>query len=297
MNELDGMETFIAVADAKGFRAAGERLGVSGSAVSQTIRRLEQRLGIALVHRTTRSVRLTEAGERLYAAVRPALDEIRAAALAVGDLADRPRGTLRLSVSGSAASVLRGALLDGFLAAFPEVNLDVIVTHDTSDIVAGGFDAGIRLGEVIDQDMIAVAASVEQRLLVVGAPSYFARHAAPAHPRDLASHTCFAWRASLDTAPYRWEFTEDGRDFSVAVDARVTSNDVHLLLRLAATGAGLTACMEEIVRAPIASGELMPVLEAYSPPFPGYFLYYPQRRHMSPPLRALVDFLRRARRD
>jgi len=294
-DDLDGIATFVAVAQAKGFRAAGTRLGVSGSAVSQALRRLEERLGVALVQRTTRSVRLTEAGERLYASVRPALDEVRAAVLAVGEMADQPRGTLRLSVSGSAESFLRGPALEGFVAAYPDVRLDIIVGVGTTDIVAGGYDAGIHLGELIDQDMIAVPASGQQRLVVVGAPAYLARHGAPAHPRELTAHACISWHPDLAAIPYRWEFTEDGHDFSVAFEARVVTNDIPLMVRLARAGVGLTMLMEEVVRPLIERGELVPVLEEFSTPFPGFYLYYPHRRHASPALRALIDYLLRMR--
>ena len=184
-DELDGMTTFVAVAEAKGFRAAGERLGVSHSAVSQALRRLEERLGIALVQRTTRSVRLTHAGERLYASVRPALDEVRAAVAAVGELGEAPRGTLRLHLTTGAETYFNGPLLAGFLAVHPHVRLDVGVSETTVDIVAEGYDAGARLGEVIDKDMIAVPVSGDIRLVVVAAPSYFEQHPIPRHPREL----------------------------------------------------------------------------------------------------------------
>jgi len=293
--DLDGIATFVAVADARGFRAAGARLGVSGSAVSQSLRRLEERLGVALVQRTTRSVRLTEAGERLYAAVRPALGAMHAAVESVGELAGQPRGTLRLSVSASAESFLRGPTLEGFIAAYPGVRLDIIVGRGPADIVAGGYDAGVQLGEMIDQDMIAVSASGRQRLVVVGAPAFLARHGAPAHPRDLGAHACITWRAAPDAVPYRWEFTEDGHDFAVAFDARVATNDIPLMLRLARAGVGLTMLMEEVVRPHIERGELVEVLAEFSTPFPGFYLYYPHRRHASPALRALIDYLLRIR--
>ncbi|HEX6748261.1 MAG TPA: LysR family transcriptional regulator [Longimicrobium sp.] len=296
-DDLDGIATFVAVADAKGFRAAGARLGVSGSAVSQALRRLEERLGVALVQRTTRSVRLTEAGERLYAAVRPALDEVRAAVQAVGEMADQPRGTLRLSVSGSAESFLRGPVLEGFLRAYPEVRLDLIVGRGPADIVAGGYDAGVQLGEMIEQDMVAVPASGKQRMVVVASPAYLARHGAPAHPRDLTSHACINWHAGPGAPPYRWEFTEDGHDFSVGFEARVVTNDVPLIVHLARTGVGLAMAMEEIVRPSIARGELVEVLGEFSTPFPGFYLYYPQRRTASPALRALIDYLLRLRQE
>src|SRR5215207_8018546 len=217
--DLNAMAVFVAVAEAKGFRAAGARLGVSGSAVSQALRRLEERLGVALVQRTTRSVRLTEAGERLYAAARPALEELRAAVAELGELGGAPRGTLRLHAAGAAEGFLSGPLIAGFLAAHPHVGLDLFVSDEPVDIVAEGYDAGIRLGEVIDKDMIAVPVSGDLRLVVVGAPSYFAKHPKPRHPRDLVEHDCINWHPTAAAAPYRWEFTErgpnGGRDFSV----------------------------------------------------------------------------------
>jgi len=292
---LEGIPLFVAVAEARGFRAAGKRLGVSGSAVSQALRRLEERLGVALVQRTTRSVRLTEAGERLYASVRPALDEVRAAVQAVGELADEPRGMLRLTVSASAESFLRGPTLEGFLAAYPHVRVDLIVGSEPVDIVAAGYDAGVRLGEMIDQDMTAVPASGRQRMVVVGAPEYLARHGAPAHPRDLVRHTCINWHPTPDAPPYRWEFTENGHDFTVAFDARVVTNDVPLMLRLARAGVGLAMVIEEVARPLVRRGELVEVLGEFSTPFPGYYLYYPQRRHTSPALRALIDYLLQVR--
>jgi DNA-binding transcriptional LysR family regulator len=293
---LDGMAVFVAVAEAKGFRAAGERLGVSGSAVSQALRRLEERLGVALVQRTTRSVHLTDAGERLHAAARPALEDLRAAVAAVGELSGEPRGTLRLHVAGAAESFLSGPLLAGFLDAHPHVRLDLFVSDEPLDIVAAGYDAGIRLGEVIDRDMIAVPVSGDLRLVVVGAPSYFARRGQPTHPRDLAEHDCINWHPTAKASPYRWEFTENGRDFSVDVRARVLTNDPALNVRLARAGAGLTLA-DDRVRDHVARGDLVPVLEEFSTPFPGFYLYYPQRRHASPALRALIDYLRRTRKE
>ena len=297
-DDLDGMTMFAAVAEARSLRAAGDRLGISGSAVGQALRALEARLGVALVQRTTRSLRLTAAGERLYDGVRPALDEVRAAVAAVGELGDAPRGTLRLHVSGAADAVLGGPLLAEFLAAHPRVDLDVLVSAAPVDVVAAGYDAGVQLGEVIDRDMIAVPVSGALRLLVVGAPAYFARRPAPRHPRDLVEHVCLNWHPTPDAPPYRWEFTEPGpdsaRDFAVAVPSRVLTNDSGLNLRLARAGVGLTMPLEDRVRDDVARGALVPVLEAFCTPFPGYYLYYPQRRHASPALRALIEHLRRA---
>lgn len=295
-DELDGMATFVAVAEARGFRAAGERLGVSHSAVSQTLRKLEERLGVALVQRTTRSVRLTDAGERLYASVRPALDEVRSAVAAVGELSGAPRGTLRLHLTTGAETYFNGPLLAGFLAAHPHVRLDLSVSETTVDIVAEGYDAGARLGEVIDKDMIAVPVSGDIRLVVVAAPAYFERHPVPRHPRELVEHECLAWHPTPDAPIYRWEFTEAGRHFSVAIPSRVLTTDPAMNVRLARAGAGITMVREDRVRDVIAAGELVPVLAEFCLPFPGYYLYYPQRRHASPALRAFVDYLRATRR-
>jgi DNA-binding transcriptional LysR family regulator len=294
-DELDGMATFVAVAETKGFRAAAQRLGLSHSAVSQALRRLEERLGVALVRRTTRSAHLTEAGERLYASMRPVLDEVRAAVAAVSELGDQPRGTLRIQVTTGSEGYFSGPLLAGFLAAHPQVRLDLAVSEAPVDIVAQGYDAGVRLGEVIDRDMIAVPVSGDIRLVVVGTPLYFARHPAPTHPRDLAEHECIGWHPTADAPPYRWEFTENGRDFSVAVAARVITTDPSINIRLALAGAGVTMAREDRVRADIESGALVAVLDEFSTPFPCYYLYYPQRRHASPALRALTDYLRRER--
>jgi DNA-binding transcriptional LysR family regulator len=294
--DLNLMAVFAALAEAKHFRVAGERLGVSASAVSQALRRLERQLGVVLAHRTSRSVRLTEAGERLYAGVRPALDEVRATVAAVGELGDEPRGTLRLSVANAAESFLSGSLLAGFLAAHPHVDLDVDVSNAPLDIVREGYDAGIRLGEVIDRDMIAVPVSGDLRLLVVGAPAYFVRHPTPTHPRDLAAHEILNWHPTPDAPPYRWEFTEGGREFSVALRGRLLTTEAAVLVRLARAGVGLAMLFEDQVREDVARGTLVPVLEAFSAPFAGFYLYYPERRHASAALRALVDYLRRERR-
>ena len=296
-DELDGMATFVAVAEAKGFRAAGERLGVSHSAVSQTLRRLEERLGVALVQRSTRSVHLTEAGDRLYASLRPALDDVRAAVAAVGELGDAPRGTLRLHTSTIAETMIGESLLTSFLGDHPHVQLDLVVSDASVDIVADGYDAGIQLGEVIDKDMIAVPVTGDLRLAVVGAPSYFSRRGVPKHPRELVEHDCLNWHPTPATPPYRWEFVENGRNFAVAVPARVLSTHSALNRRLAIAGLGVTMAFEAHVRDALASGQLVRVLEKFCEPFPGYYLYYPQRRHASRALRALIDHIRRWRAD
>jgi DNA-binding transcriptional LysR family regulator len=295
-DELEGMAVFIAVAEARSLREAGERLGVSGSAVSQALRKLEDRLSVTLVQRTTRSLRLTEAGERLHAAVRPAFDDVRSAVAGIGELAETPQGTLRLHTSSVAQRTFGGSLLTEFLAAHPHVRLDLVVSEAPVDIVAEGFDAGIQLGEVIDKDMIAVPLTGDLRLAVVGAPSYFARRGVPAHPRDLVEHDCLNWHPTADAPPYRWEFTEKGRGFSVAVPARVLSTDSSLNRLLAIAGLGVTLAFETHVRDALERGQLVSVLEKFCAPFPGYYLYYPQRRQASRALRALVAHLQQWRR-
>jgi len=296
-DELDGMATFVAVAEAKGFRAASARLGVTHSAVSQTIRRLEERLDVTLVRRTTRSVHLTEAGERLYSALRPALDEVRAAVAAVGELGDEPRGMLRIHSASAAETMFGESLIAGFLQECQHIQLDLVVSDAPVDIVADGYDAGIQLGEVIDKDMIAVPVTSDLRLTVVGAPGYFARRGVPKHPRDLTKHDCLNWHPTVDTPPYRWEFTENGRDFSVTVPARVLSTHAVLNRRLAISGLGLTLAIKDHVEDALKRGELVSVLEKFCVPFPGYYLYYPQRRQASRALRALIDYVQRWRRD
>ena len=294
-DDLNAMAVFAAVAEARGFRAASDRLGVTASAVSQSLRKLEERLGVVLVRRTTRSVHLTEAGERLYASVRPALEEVRAAVAAVGELGNEPRGTLRLVVSGGAEGFLRESVISAFLAAHPHIELDLAVTNEISDIVGRGYDAGIQLGEVIDKDMVAVPVSGDLRLVVVGAPSYFAGHRKPKHPRELVEHECVNWHATPDARPYRWEFTEKGREITVAVPTRVLTTDPVLITRLARAGVGLAMLYEHQAREDLARGALVEVLREFSTPFPGFYLYYPKRRHASPALRAFVEHLREER--
>lgn len=289
--DLNTLSVFVAVAEAQGFRAAGRELGVSGSAVSQAISRLEERLGIPLVERTTRSVRLTDAGRRLYETVRHALEEVKAAEEAVKEMGEAPRGTLRLNVSRAAESFLSGALLGAFLRRYPEICLDLVVSEHTGEIVAAGYDAAIGIGEVIHQDMVALAVSEEVRLIVVGAPAYFERHAVPEHPRDLARHVCINWRPGPDSPPYRWEFTEDGREFAVSVHSRITTTDPTLNLRLCLAGVGLNMTWESWARPHIEEGELVSALEEYTPPFPGFYLYFPRRRQRSAALQALIDYV------
>jgi DNA-binding transcriptional LysR family regulator len=292
ITDLNGVAVFAIVAETLSFRAAAERLGTSRSAVSQSIRRLESRMGVALVSRTTRSVHLTEAGERLHAAIGPAIAEVVSAVDIAGDSRERPRGTLRLAVSSIAERFLSGPLLTAFLIAYPDIRIDITVTDEEFDIVEHGFDAGVRLGEVIEQDMIAVPVSGRQRQIAVASPAYIARHGVPQHPRDLVSHVCVGWRSHPRSAPYRWEFTEAGSDFDVAVNPRMTTNEMGLMIKMACAGAGITCGLEETFLPFIARGELMPLLEPFSAPFAGFYLYFPDRRNMPAKLRVLVDHLR-----
>ncbi|CAO3429110.1 LysR family transcriptional regulator [Azospirillum endophyticum] len=290
--DLNALATFVLVAEERNFRAAANRLGVTRSAVSQTIRRLEEDLGIALVLRTTRSVSLTEAGERLHAEIAPAVVDIRTALESTEFLKGRPRGRLRLAVSSIAERFLSGPFLAAFVERNPEVELDITVTDEEFDIVAEGFDAGVRLGEVIEQDMIAVPVAGDERQLAVCAPSYRDRYGVPSHPTQLASHVCIGWRPSPKAAPYRWEFAEGGKEFSVAVAPKITTNDMALMLKLATAGVGITFGMEESFRRLIERGELVAILEDYCPFFSGFYLYYPSRRNVAPKLRVFVEHLK-----
>lgn len=294
--DLNTISVFVAVAQARSFRAAGERLGLTRSAVSQAVQRLEDVLGTALLHRTTRSVNLTEAGDAFLSRVEPALAELALASEHAADRSQRPTGLLRLAVSSIAESFLTGDMLAAFREAHPDVRLDILVTDAAFDIVAEGFDAGVRLGEVIAQDMIAVPMSAQQRQTVVAAPSYLDRHGVPAHPRELTAHRCIGWRPAPGVSPYRWEFAEDGRDFDVDVNPEVTTNDMALMTRMACAGAGLTFGMTESFQPWIERGALTPVLEDYCPAFAGFFLFYPNRHNLAPKLRALIAHARQWRR-
>ncbi|TJZ88965.1 LysR family transcriptional regulator [Paracoccus gahaiensis] len=294
MIDLNLLLLFRAVAEEANFRAAADRLGVTRSAVSQGIRRLEDSLGVALVLRTTRSVRLTEAGAELQAALARPLTEILGALDSLG-AEDCPRGLLRIAVTSIAEPFLSGPLIARFAEAHPRITLDIRVTDAEFDIVAAGFDAGVRLGEVIEQDMIAVPVGGPQREAVVASPSYLAARGVPAHPRDLVHHRCIGWRPAPNTAPYRWEFAEDGRPFDVAVAPQICTNDLRLMLRTALSGGGITFAPIQTLQPHLDRGALVSLLEDFLPSFPGFFLYFPQRRNMAPKLRALVAHVRGSR--
>lgn len=247
-----------------------------------------------LVMRTTRSVNLTEAGEQLRTSLSLPLSSIEAAfENIVSD--STPRGLLRIAVTSIAEEFLSGPLLASFAAAHPAVAIDIVVTDEEFDIVAAGYDAGVRLGDVIEKDMIAVPLTEKQREMVVASPSYLTAHSAPLHPRELVHYQCIGWRPSPDVAPYRWEFEENGRSFDVAVEPRITTNDLHLMLRLALAGGGITFAPQETFRPYIENGQLVSMLDDFLPHFPGFYLYFPQRRNIAPKLRALIDHVRRWR--
>lgn len=293
--DLNALSIFCMVADQRNFRAAADRLGVTRSAVSQTIRKLEEAMGIALVQRTTRSVSLTEAGQQLYQEVSPSIANLVQATLSTSSLSGIARGRLRLAVSSIAESFLSGPLLAGFAAAHPQVQLDIVVTDEEFDIVAEQYDAGVRLGELIEQDMIAVPVSTVQRQLPVCSPAYRDRRGLPTHPGELINHSCIGWRPRPGVAPYRWEFAENGREFSVAVEPEFTTNDMQLMIKLACAGAGITFGMEETFRPYLNSGQLVSMLEEHCPSFAGFYLYYPSRRNLAPKLRAFIDHVRMPR--
>lgn len=293
--DLNALIVFVAVAEARSFTAAAERLGITRPAVSQSVRKLEDSLRVALLQRTTRSVGLTEAGEAFYGTVASALTELKRAVEATSEQNGPPTGQLRLAVSSIAESFLSGPLLASFRDEHPSIRLDLVVTDVEFDIVAEGYDAGVRLGEVIEADMIAVPVSEQQRQIAVASPSYVARFGLPAHPRDLRAHRCIGWRPAPDVVPYRWEFAENGREFDVAVEPEITTNDMWLMIRTSCAGAGITFGMEETFRPWLDRGELVPILEDYCPQFPGFFLYFPDRRNLPPKLRALVDHVKRYR--
>ncbi|MDB5615384.1 MAG: LysR family transcriptional regulator [Devosia sp.] len=291
MLDYNLIPVFVAVAEEHNFRAAADRLGVTRSAVSQGIKRLEDNVGLSLVNRTTRSVRLTEAGTRLYDLLGQPWTDITAGLELLASERE-PKGLLRLAVTSIAEPFLSGTLIGSFASAYPQVTIDITVTDDEFDIVAEGFDAGVRLGQVIEQDMIAVRIGGDQREAVVASPLYVARYGRPEHPRDLIGHRCIGWRPGLNKAPYRWEFEENGTPFSVAVEPQITTNDMRFMISSALNGAGITFAMRQTFAPYIVSGQLIALLEEYLPSFPGFFLFYPQRRNMAPKLRALVEHIR-----
>jgi DNA-binding transcriptional LysR family regulator len=295
-SELVSLEVFLAVAEKRSFRAAGQLLGVTPSAVSQAVQKLEERLEVQLFSRTTRSVALTEAGEHLRAGLRPAFTQMRETMSSLGELTGRPSGLLRLNVSSVAEAIFSEGVLAAFLARYPDVRLDLAVDDTGTDIVKEGFDAGIQLGEVIAQDMVAVNITREERQIIVASPKYLAAHGTPKRPRDLHQHACIGWRVYSRPAPYRWELTENGREIELAIEARVDTNEMVVAVRLALDGVGIACGLERTWAPHLAAGKLVTLLDKYCPPFPGFFLYYPSRTRLPAKLRALIDFLKERRR-
>lgn len=284
---------FAAVARERSFTRAGAALRISTSAVSQRIRELEAKLGHVLFARSTRSVALSEAGERLYARVGPALGELDRA---VADLEDRggsPAGTLRITTSAIAAELVLHPALGEFHARFPHVVLDVTVDDGLSDLVRDGYEAGIRLGEALDRDVIAVPVSGEQRLAIVGSPDYFRAHGRPTTPRDLRAHAGIGYRYTSRGSVYRWELKERGRTVTFDVRGPLVATATRTVLEAARAGLGLAQTFEAAVAKDLAKGTLVRVLEAYCPPFPGFYLYYPSSSPPSRKLDALLSLLRK----
>ena len=292
-DDLTVLAAFAVVADERSFTKAALNLGVSRSAISHQVRTLEERLGTRLLARSTRSVAPTEAGERLLARLRPALEGISAAVTDVGRMRDRPAGTVRLIAPPIVLATLLSPKLAKFGRDYPDVVLDVTSEDDTrGDLVAGRFDAGIHLGEFIQRDMVAVKVTGEQRAAVVATPDYFKSHAKPKTPRDLTAHRCIRYRMGGHGPVYRWEFEKRGKPATVSVSGPLIVNDAEFMIRAALDGVGLAFLLQDYVVQHIARGELVRVLEDWCPPFDGYFLYYPSRRHQPPALRALVEALR-----
>ncbi|MCP3169207.1 LysR family transcriptional regulator [Myxococcus qinghaiensis] len=291
-DDYSGLTALAAVADKRSFTAAATMLRVTPSALSQSIRALEERVGVRLLQRTTRSVGLTEAGARFLAQLRPAMASIHAAFESLDAVRGRPSGTLRINVPRLAITPVLEPLLAAFLATYPELRLDIVVDDGLTNIVEQDFDAGIRLGETLDKDVVALRLTSDLRMAVVGSPAYLAARGRPKHPRDLHAHDCINFRYLRSGTVYRWEFTDKGRDITVAVEGRLVTNDNALQVRAALDGVGLANVMEHTVAQELADGRLIRVLSRFCAPFPGLFLYYPSRTQLPPKLRALVDFLR-----
>ncbi|RJF87609.1 LysR family transcriptional regulator [Oleomonas cavernae] len=287
------LATFLAVARHRSFRAAAAELGVSPSALSHSLRAIEERLGVRLLNRTTRSVGLTEAGERLFARVSPAFRDINDAIEDLNAFRGRPMGTLRLNTARQAAQLAVLPVVNRFLAAFPDIRVEVVIDSAFSDIVGEGFDAGVRFGEAIAGDMIAVPIGPRQRSAVVASPEYFQRHDRPRSPHDLRNLPCIRYRFASG-ALYRWEFERGGAEVEVEVDGPLTLNEQDVMVDCALAGAGLAYVFEGQVEALLAEGRLIRVLEDWCPYYPGFFLYYPSRRQLPPVLRAFVDFTKAA---
>lgn len=296
-SELGGLAAFAVVAEEQSFTRAASKLGVSQSALSHSLRALEERVGVRLLARTTRNVSPTEAGERLLATLRPALDEILAGLAALGELREKPAGIVRINAGRHAAYSLLLPAVCRFTAAYPDIRVEVIVDDGLANIVASRCDAGVRLGEQVQKDMIAVRVGPDLRMAVVGSPAYFKNCAPPRVPSDLTQHNCINRRLPTSGAIYAWDFKKRSKRLKVRVGGSLVFNDNGLTLAAVLAGRGLGYVMEDEVAQHIAEGRLIRVLDDWCAPFQGYFLYYPSRRQTPPPLAAFVDALRYKAKD
>lgn len=290
---LAEMNVFVAIAEQRSFAKAAVRLGVSPSTLSESFRKLEERLGVRLIERTTRSVAPTEAGEHLLRRLRPVLEDYEAALESINDFRETPRGQLRVTAGAHTANLVIAPIIARFLAQYPGVRLEILVDDSLTDIVSGRFDAGIRVGERLERDMIAVRLTDDLRLVVAVSRAYIESRGRPKTPHDLPSHNCICFRgSSVGLLP--WRFARNGKSFEVAVEGTLVVNDMPLALRAAQDGLGLLQLPANFVEAFIAEGKLETVLDDWAPhPLDGYYLYYPSRRHTRAPLKAFVDFLRK----
>ena len=290
--KLDNLSAFLAVARDRSFTKAAQKLGVSQSALSHTIRELEARLGIRLLTRTTRSVSPTEAGERLLHTVGPRFEEIQTALEALSELREKPAGTIRISAIDYVADTVLWPKLAKFLGQYPDIKVEITIDYGLTDIVAKAYDAGVRSGEQVAKDMIAVRIGPDLRMAVVGAPSYFKNRSEPKAPQDLIGHSCINLRLPTHGGLYAWEFEQGGRELKVRVEGQVVFNGTYQMLIAALGGFGLAYVPEDLARPHLAKGRLKRVLEDWCPPFSGYHLYYPSRRQSSAAFALLVDALR-----
>lgn len=291
-DELGDLMAFLAVAEERSFTRAAAKLGTSQSALSHTIRRLETKLGIRLLMRTTRSVAPTEAGERLIETLRPAFGDIDTKLAALSELRDKPAGTIRITTSLHAAENILWPAVAKLLPDYPDVTVELSIDTAFRDIVADRFDAGVRLGEEVAKDMIAVPIGPDIRMAVVAAPAYFANRSKPQAPHDLTQHRCINWRLLTLGGVYVWEFEKDGRELNVRVDGPLIFNDMRLIIKATLAGAGLGYILEDEAKPYLRDGSLVRVLADWCDPFPGYHLYYPSRRQLSPAFTLLVEALR-----
>lgn len=289
---FNDLQAFVLVARAGSFTRAAARLGVSQSALSHTIRALETRLGVRLLTRTTRSVSPTEAGERLLRAVGPRFEEIEAELAALSELRDKPAGTIRISAAEHAANTVLWPKLATFLPNYPDIKVEININYGLTDIVADRYDAGVRLGEQVAKDMIAVRIAPDLRLAIVGSPAYFSRRRPPRTPRELDAHDCINLRLPTYGGLYAWEFERDGQELKVRVEGQLIFNSSTPMLRAALAGLGLACLPEDMVVEHLRAGDLKRVLAAWAPTFQGYHLYYASRRQSSPAFALLVDALR-----